>query len=573
MLDDAVDLAGDARGVVVEVDRVDVLVLLRRVLGVGDRPVGAGGEPLRVAGHPGMVRRRLQRQVEGDLEPELGRPGHEAVEVLEGAEVGVDRVVPAVAGADRPGRAGVVGPGGERVVRPLAVDLADRVDRRQVDHVEAHRRHALQPLGRGLEVAAGDLAGDRVAGRALGAREELVPAAVERTLAVGVRRMRALDGQQLAQRVRVEHRADVAGLELGQPRLHWPVGVAGGRDRAAQDLGGVGGDRVLDLGDHSLEQQRALEEHQLDVDPGRDLDAGVVLPGGERVGPRVHLERPGAGQVGRHPGLVPVDGVAELAHPDGWSPAAVRGGEHHLGAQLVVALAEHRRRHRERLTHGRLRCLPALVHQRHDVENGDATDHASTLANSNAGTQTTPARRAPAVVEQRAPASVVETPSSSSLGAARHRAAGGRAASASERRRDRSGGSTTPVGLLPTTGTAGGRAASASERRRDPRHRPRPRPSTAGGQRGVGAAHGRERAPHGLDLHPRMCRRHASTSEAPSTSSDGSVSTTSARGRRTRSRVGVARSGWPGRLTSPGWTTRSSTRSGSGSGAGLRGSR
>ena len=52
LLDDAQHLATDAGRVVVEVDRVDVLVLLGRVLGVGDRPVGPGGEPLRVGLSP-----------------------------------------------------------------------------------------------------------------------------------------------------------------------------------------------------------------------------------------------------------------------------------------------------------------------------------------------------------------------------------------------------------------------------------------------------------------------------------------------------------------------------------------
>ena len=81
--DDAQHLAADAVGVVVEVERVDVLVLLRRVLGVGDRAVGAGGEPLRVRGHPRVVGRALQGEVERDLEAELAGPGHERVEVLE----------------------------------------------------------------------------------------------------------------------------------------------------------------------------------------------------------------------------------------------------------------------------------------------------------------------------------------------------------------------------------------------------------------------------------------------------------------------------------------------------------
>ena len=100
---DAEHLPADALRVVVEVQRVDVLVLLRRVLRVGDGAVGLGREPLGVAGHPGVVGRALQGQVEGDLEPDRGGLRHERVEVGERAEVGVDRVVPAVLAADRPG--------------------------------------------------------------------------------------------------------------------------------------------------------------------------------------------------------------------------------------------------------------------------------------------------------------------------------------------------------------------------------------------------------------------------------------------------------------------------------------
>ena len=62
----------------VEVDVVDVLVALRRVLGVLQRPVRAAMEPLRVLLEPGVVGRALDREVERDLEPQLcarGRPG------------------------------------------------------------------------------------------------------------------------------------------------------------------------------------------------------------------------------------------------------------------------------------------------------------------------------------------------------------------------------------------------------------------------------------------------------------------------------------------------------------------
>ena len=61
-------------------------------------------------------------------------------EVVERAELGQHVLVAAFGRADRPGAADVVGLGHERVVLALAVDAADRMDRRQVEHVEAHRR-------------------------------------------------------------------------------------------------------------------------------------------------------------------------------------------------------------------------------------------------------------------------------------------------------------------------------------------------------------------------------------------------------------------------------------------------
>ena len=59
-------------------------------------------------------------------------------EVGEGAELGVDGGVPALGGADAPRAADVVRLGGRAVVLPLAERPADRVDRRQVEHVEPH---------------------------------------------------------------------------------------------------------------------------------------------------------------------------------------------------------------------------------------------------------------------------------------------------------------------------------------------------------------------------------------------------------------------------------------------------
>ena len=101
--------------------------------------------------------------------PEALRGLHEAPEVLERAELRMDRGVAALGAADGPGAARIAGPGGQRVVRALARGAADGMDGRQVDDVEAHAPDLGEPLdavGEGA-VAAGD--------PALGAREQLVP--------------------------------------------------------------------------------------------------------------------------------------------------------------------------------------------------------------------------------------------------------------------------------------------------------------------------------------------------------------------------------------------------------------
>ncbi len=119
------------------------------------------------------------------------------------------------------------GPASRRVVAALAVDPADRVDRRQVEHVEAHRRHLRQPLRGGGE-GAGDgrvLLGRRH--RTLGAGEELVPGGEEGPRPVNPDGVGVADRHQPAQRMcpeqlrQLQGRADPRGerqLRLGQRR-------------------------------------------------------------------------------------------------------------------------------------------------------------------------------------------------------------------------------------------------------------------------------------------------------------------------------------------------------------------
>src|SRR5206468_5474702 len=84
----------------VEVDVVDVLVALRRVLGVLQRPVGPPVEPLGMLLQPRMVRRALDREVEADLDAEVLPPLDESAELGRRAQLRRDRLVPALLGSD-----------------------------------------------------------------------------------------------------------------------------------------------------------------------------------------------------------------------------------------------------------------------------------------------------------------------------------------------------------------------------------------------------------------------------------------------------------------------------------------
>ena len=136
-----------------EVDVVDVLVLLGRVLGVLQGAVGAVEEPLGVLLQPRVVGRALQRDVERDLEAVLLARRDERVEVLERAQLRRDRLVAAVGGADPVDAARVARARNERVVLALAVGGADRVDRREVEDVEAQLGDLWDDLSHALEAA------------------------------------------------------------------------------------------------------------------------------------------------------------------------------------------------------------------------------------------------------------------------------------------------------------------------------------------------------------------------------------------------------------------------------------
>src|SRR5690606_27515986 len=111
-----------------------------------NRAIDANVKPIGMLSDPGMIGRALQGKIECDLELELAGSLDQAPEVFERAQLRVHGGVPAVLRADRPRAAMIAGLCGPRIVVPLAMGLADGMDRRQVHHVETERSDVGQTL-------------------------------------------------------------------------------------------------------------------------------------------------------------------------------------------------------------------------------------------------------------------------------------------------------------------------------------------------------------------------------------------------------------------------------------------
>ena len=292
-----------------EIDVDDVLVLLRRILGVADRAVGAAAEPLRMLLEPGMIERTLDGEIERDLQALLGRGGDQAAKILRRAERRMNRVVPALDATDGIGAAGIVWPGRKRVVATLAVGRADRMDRREVEDIEAHVADARQGL-------------DDVVERAEGARKELVPA---RELG-----LRPLDFH--GDRFRTIGQGPI--VNLGD--------LAAGFGARQQ------GDVLVDIAVGQCFQDRlSLRRTQMlarigdlggDVDAGAMLDLQRMAKGRVFVAPRLDREQMPADALGRQ-GAAPAI-VADRYQRCALPLLLVRRPPQQLGRQLVVAVGE-----------------------------------------------------------------------------------------------------------------------------------------------------------------------------------------------------------------------------------------
>src|SRR5438552_10424496 len=102
-LDDALEFLPEAApGRRLEIEWIDVLVLLGRVLGILDCAVRSSAKPFRMFFHVGMVRRTLVRQIQSNVDSMRLCYGDEMAEIFECPKAGMNRLVAAFRAAHSP---------------------------------------------------------------------------------------------------------------------------------------------------------------------------------------------------------------------------------------------------------------------------------------------------------------------------------------------------------------------------------------------------------------------------------------------------------------------------------------
>src|SRR6266702_1983311 len=128
----------------IKIDVDDILVLLRRILRVTHRAIGAPLKPSGMILQPRLVGRALDRKIKRNLHTVSGTGVAQQPEIINCAKCGMDCIVTAFGAANRQWAADVIRPDGQAVVFALAICRADGMDRRQVKDIEPHRSYSRQ---------------------------------------------------------------------------------------------------------------------------------------------------------------------------------------------------------------------------------------------------------------------------------------------------------------------------------------------------------------------------------------------------------------------------------------------
>ena len=356
-LDDLLQL-GPQRlpGVRLEVDRVDVLILLGGVLGVLDRAVRPSPEPFRVLPDPGMIGRGLVGQIERDLEVLPARGLDEAIEIRHGAEPRLYRRVAARLRADRPRTAGIIRFRLQRVVPALAKAPADRMNRREIQHVEPHGPDVRQEGGCLVECRAA------LRIRAGGTRKHLVPRAETRAFAFNSDAENPVVPRRAASIGRSGHCIGQVGR---QRRGH---ALADRSSRVAKQLHNPC-ERTASPSD-AFDQASSLEQLARHILSSPNLRGEPMPPAREPVDPTFDRVLVGAEPIDNElclPAIVPERRHRRFA-PRAPAPAPI---QQHCGKN-IVPIRKHIRTHDHAFPNRPLDRKPPVVHRRMDVLDHDA---------------------------------------------------------------------------------------------------------------------------------------------------------------------------------------------------------
>ena len=344
----------------VEVDVDDVLVLLGRILGELDGAVRPPVEPLGMLHEPRMVARALNGEIEGELEAVAVGGLDQGGEVVPGAELRVERIVSALGRADGIGAARVAGRSRQAVVAALARGSADRMDRREVEHVEAHVAH----VGQAFDHVAERAVAVRIA--ALGPGEHFVPGGEAGRRAVGENLELALVARQIATLDRAPHHRLQLLREHNRERLALVLADVpeAGQDRLERLLV-LTPRRVPRL----LEQPAAFDHLERDVLVGIMLLDEVRAPGLKEIPPRldrVDVARVVGERNASHPAVVVHVRHRRLA-PTPLVPLAIADA----GADFLVPIAKDVGGNLQHVSHHPFDGMAAAIDLGLDLLDGD----------------------------------------------------------------------------------------------------------------------------------------------------------------------------------------------------------
>ena len=266
--------------------------------------------------------------------------------------------MPALFAADGIRAARIVRPGGQGVVRAFAVTAADRVDRREVQHVEAHVLDHRQPRMHIVEGAVtGRIVGDRT-------RKQFIPTGELRQLPFDVQRVLGAEAQ-IGTMIGLGHQLGATLVQKQRDLLDFEQTgqfMVQRRQLFAQlPFGAFGG--LLDLVAPFLQLQA-------DRHPGRVFFLQLITEAGELIDPGFDTKHITA--LARDTELALPAVIAQVGHDFALPGLVTLGTPAHAHGQFVVTVGKHFAGHHHVLTHhGFDGELPA-IEGRHGVFDRDA---------------------------------------------------------------------------------------------------------------------------------------------------------------------------------------------------------